>query len=186
MAVMPSFGAAYYNYGGCNFDVFSTPTSYDSSMSVTGAIELGAPLGANLTEVEVFPLSFSFTDGINTISDATADSATLEFSTNASGAITSWFVGLHITMPSPVSVGVKDIDIFATAEIGFDSFDLGRITTCVSVVGTECPGQIPDFGLTASQPGTWSVVPIPAALPFFASALALLSFAAARRPRKLD
>ena len=91
-------------------------------------------------------------------------------------------MGLHVTVPSPVSIGEFDIDIFAAAEIGSDSLDLGRIATCTEVAETECSVQSPDFGLTAGRPGTGSLVPIPAALPFFASALALLSFAAASRP----
>lgn len=62
--LMLSYQSVYasfiYTYDGHNFDTFINPTSYDSSMNISGSIELDSPLEKNF-EGHVTPLSFSFT-----------------------------------------------------------------------------------------------------------------------------
>src|SRR5579862_6459238 len=62
----------YYNGGGP--DLFSSPP-----YSVTGSFDVAAPLGDNLNDQTVTPLSFSFTDGLFGITGANATSMQFTF-----------------------------------------------------------------------------------------------------------
>ena len=62
----------------------------------------------------VTPTSFSFFDGVDTITDANATSSFFEFATNSTG-ITKWFVSLEFNPP-----GIVDQSIF-TDSLGIGS-----------------------------------------------------------------
>ncbi len=138
------------------------PGTYDTSMSVTGSVELENPLGANLSDFDAPPtvLNFSFFDGRNTIdknSDGLARSS-FRFNTNAQGEITFWDFGLIVGDPSLQSGGRNHISsFFAGVLIEFGSIDTTSITF----------GRTSDFG-QSSVPGVWSIqttpVPVPPSL----------------------
>jgi hypothetical protein len=78
-----------YDYTGANFT--TTVGAYTTSDSVQGSITFSAPLADNLADYAVFPESFSFTDGVQTITSSTPGvSDAFAFSTDASGNIDFW------------------------------------------------------------------------------------------------
>jgi hypothetical protein len=76
------------DYTGKNFTSVSGP--YTTSERVTGTITLSGPLAANLNFFDATPVSFSFNDGVQTISNLNALAATFSFWTDASGNITEY------------------------------------------------------------------------------------------------
>jgi hypothetical protein len=69
--------------GGC--------TDYTLTESVTGSFTTAVPLAANLSLAPATPLSYSFSDGVNTIADSQAGARIAEFdvSTDNAGNVTS-------------------------------------------------------------------------------------------------
>ena len=87
----PAIADTVYTYTGNNFTTFTVP--FNSSDSVYGSLSLAAPLGANLDQAFVTPEHFSFSDGYQTITDANSF-GTFSFSTDGSGNITQWVIGI--------------------------------------------------------------------------------------------
>lgn len=79
-----------YTYSGKDFAKVSDP--YTTSDAISGTFTLAAPLGDSLNLASVTPISFNFTDGVQTITDSTDSAANtfFEFSTNTSGNIDGW------------------------------------------------------------------------------------------------
>jgi hypothetical protein len=82
-----------YNFTGIAKNGPTTPADlYTTADRVVGFVELAAPLGANLVYGAVTPLSFSFSDGVNTLDDSAAPFLTFKFSTDGEGQIVGWDV----------------------------------------------------------------------------------------------
>src|ERR1700761_6939770 len=89
-----------YTYTGNDFTssgTIGTPesaTAYTTSDSVTGEFTLATPLGDNLTNYSFTPLSYSFNDGVDTLSSSNSYVYYTSFyvSTNGSGDITAWSI----------------------------------------------------------------------------------------------
>jgi hypothetical protein len=81
-AVLPHAAADCTPVGGC--------TDYTLTESITGSFTTAIPLAANLSFAPVTPLSYSFSDGVNTIADSQAGARIDEFevSTDNAGNIT--------------------------------------------------------------------------------------------------
>jgi hypothetical protein len=178
MIAMPTKAAVIYTYTGNAFDSFSSPSSYDSSMMVTVTLELPSKLEPNLNGVDVVPLSFDFNDGVQNISEANATEATFNFSTDATGAITEWFVRAVIDFPFLPPEPNDTSSSINTTKGTFSGNDFGGTVTCLDF---DCISSINDFGTVVSNPGAWSVVPIPAAVWLFGSGLLGLIGVARRR-----
>jgi hypothetical protein len=125
-----------YSYTGNPFTTATAP--YTTSDKVTGSVTLAAPLGANMSFTLVVPLAFSFSDGVQTITNlSTPLGATFEFETGPTGAITGWEVGLFV----PVLTG--NIQTFGNFPFSIPhSFDAGA-------------GPL-SSGANQDAPGTWS------------------------------
>ena len=98
-----------YTYTGSPFTGF---TSCAGCTKLTGSITLAAPLGDNLTLATVTPLTFSFTDGVQTVNETNELSGytTFSFNTDSNGAIIAWAnnyvsVGFETNISSNSSVG---------------------------------------------------------------------------------
>jgi hypothetical protein len=145
-----SHASAVYRYQGENYE--NPYGIFDTTMSLTGTVELPAPLPPNLFD-EVFPTSFKFNDGVNTITENNATSSAFGFATNNFGDIIGWQISLSIDEGGgPHSIGSEKL------MLGFSEYAF--------------PGIPPDFGAASTtKPGSWSVVPIPAALWLFGSGL---------------
>lgn len=78
-----------YVYTGAPFTIASG--GWSGSNNVTGSMVLSAALNANLNLQVVAPVSFSFSDGLDTFTSLNAVSPTIfAFSTDSSGNITGW------------------------------------------------------------------------------------------------
>jgi hypothetical protein len=88
----PMFATITYTYTGNPF--FNASAPYTTSDMVTGSVELSSPLAANLGLTMVTPLAFSFSDGVQTITNSNALVSSVSFATGPTGAITVWNVDL--------------------------------------------------------------------------------------------
>jgi len=181
--------ARVYNYTGLPFaasHIFdSTPPAgtYTTSMSVTGNVTLQNPLPASLfslTDVTADVLSFSFSDGRNTITDLNATSFTFFFRTDAVGNIFGWQIVLFNKDPTYPNVVGSQNRMINIASIN----DTATITECIQLITDGCINQI-DLGAPSSfqTADGWTVdpVPLPAALPLFAGGVGLIGLLARRR-----
>jgi len=87
---MSPASATTYTYTGNNFTYATGP--YTKSDAVSGYLTLQYPLGDNLDLLNQagFVSAFSFTDGVQTLTQNNAYVGLAQFSTNSSGAITGW------------------------------------------------------------------------------------------------
>jgi len=85
-----------YTYSGNDFTKNDSP--YTTSDTVTGEFTLSAPLadnlGTSMSLVTIDPASFSFSDGVDTLSNANA-TIRIDIGTNASGAIDEWDISMQ-------------------------------------------------------------------------------------------
>jgi hypothetical protein len=143
-------------------------------MAVTGTVELAAPLGTNMFLEFVTPLSFSFNDGINTLSDINASSphTFFSFSTDTSGVITDWEIRIEQGYTFPTNIGDTNFRIQTNGPNNQLVIDTGITFTCtlINPLG-GCDSSAQDWGVAFNTPGSWSVVPVPAAVWLFGSGL---------------
>jgi|GEM_PF-1358493 len=122
-----SASAATYVYTGEDFNSVMTP--YSASDSVTGSITLTSALADNITSFIQQPsatiVGFSFSDGLQTITNANATGSAFAFKTDANGDITAWQVTAFIgavssdsiaTVNAPGNLGVFDDGLLSNAE----------------------------------------------------------------------
>jgi hypothetical protein len=115
-----------YTYTGNDFTSFSAnnePQVYTTRDFVSVEFTLSAPLAHNLTPIYTFtPVSFSFSDGVDTI-DSTSPNLTgaeFEVETDASGDITAWIVYAE---NQPIAGG--NYDYLETLNVSGDASDFG-------------------------------------------------------------
>lgn len=165
-----------YTYTGLVYDtivdVDGIPGTYDTSMSVTGTVELENALAPNFGgDVNLATaLGFSFFDGRFTIdkNNYNVPYSTMNFVTDPAGNITAWTITLYSGDPTLITGGMVFMNL--TSGDG----DFVEIDTCECAPG----GRITDYALNIASPGTFatSPVPLPAAAFLFAPALAGLGF----------
>lgn len=117
-------GAAYnlYNDSKTTEGAYScTPGSTPCSLEIS--LTLYAPLGDNLNNGDAFRKSFSFTDGVNTITD-TPDITDLEFlfSTDGSGNITGWDVYVETSDAEMLTVNTPNYKVDTDSYNGADYY----------------------------------------------------------------
>jgi len=172
---IPLMADATYTYTGNDFTAVSSPGGgYTMSDSVTGSFTIASPLGDNLVaggSGDITPTSYSFTDGVQTFTNASPpnDGVDFQFSTNASGVITKWFVFLE-------GGGVQDNTIATDTETG-----------SVADHGDQDFDQF--GGQNISDPGTWSssgasAAPEPGSLWMLGAGLAALAGAIRWKSRR--
>jgi len=123
-----------YQYTGNPFTVVTAP--YTTSDFVTGMLTFAAPLPANMPLTNVKPISFRFSDGVQTITQSTTLLVmNLQVATGPAGQITDWL--LYVQTP------FSNIETaYGTLPHGL-SFDQG-------VVGNN------NYGFNVGAPGTWT------------------------------
>jgi hypothetical protein len=142
----PLLADTVYTYTGNDFSTFSSPTVFTSADSLTGSFTVATPLGANL-EVQLQPVSFSFSDGVETFTQAnTTASSNLVVFTDASGDILAWDISLISSDSTNVLTSDDNfIDegfalVNGVAESGFVEHDSGTW----SVLETGDPSVAPE------------------------------------------
>ena len=119
---------------------------------MTGMLTLAGPLAPNITNRIVSPISFSFSDGVQTLTSEPLVAGSFGFSTDATGTIVSWTI---------------DVETFGAAS---RIFTLNDFEFAVASDMAQAPGGGVADNLNA--PGTWTSK---AGVPDSASTLALLS-----------
>jgi hypothetical protein len=169
-AMLPASSRAdtIYTYTGNGFTFAISP--YTLTDSVSGWIDLSAPLGNSVGPLNITPVAFSFSDGVQTITNNDVISPHFFFDdikTNSSGDIVGWDVSVQ-----SIAGG-----IIVTQDDG-----IGSQRDQAGVLG------VGGFEVDASviNPGSWVVTttPVPAALPLFTSGLGVLGLLGWRRKRK--
>ena len=111
----PMLANVTYLYTGNPFTTVTAP--YTTSDMVTGSVEFSSPLPANMPLTTVTPLSFSFSDGVQTIAGTITQPgfSGFQFGTGPSGAITAW----TIYMQTPAGgIGTDNGGSLATGDSG--------------------------------------------------------------------
>ena len=136
------------NYTGPNFTPV-TINGHSGIPNITGEIQLSAPLGANLTNANVVPVSWSFNDPVlNSIIASsgpccTTDSFAL---TTVNGVITGWDIDLSYLNSTATSSTWSSIIL---SNIGGNTYTTGYSTPkckghpdpCFSLIQTGVPGS---------------------------------------------
>jgi hypothetical protein len=156
-----------YTYTGHDFNNTNTPVipPYTTSDFVSGSFTLAAPLAPNLfyTNDDVHPLSFSFTDGVQTIDNVTANGEQFLIGTDSTGAINTW-------------------DIF----VGQNGKSIATLLDNHGV-GQDRGNNLVGSGRNASDPGTWvetvnsSATPEPSTLALLGTGILGLAAVARRK-----
>lgn len=158
-----------YTYTGNNFNSVKGP--YTTSDSVSGSITLADALASNLAGfTTVSPTSFSFSDGINTVTNTTANVGSLfAFKTDALGNIFQWQVSVYTGSVFTFSIATVN----APGLYGLDDHVFVNS-------GNTAYGQI------LNNPGTWTVatVPEPETYAMILAGLGLMGAVARRRKNK--
>jgi hypothetical protein len=165
--------AVTYTYVGHDFtDVVSPYTTADK---VTGSFALAAALSDDLSNYDIprsSILSFSFSDGVQTITNTTPDTGPVSFfddiSTNGEGDITSWYI--EVTKNENDYVDTRNTTPASSADK-----DLGVYL-----------GSGDDFGHNENEPGTFTVsfsVPEPTSVVSLGIGLLALGFLCNRRKK---
>jgi len=131
-----------------------TPVSINGHFgipNITGEIQLSAPLGANLANATVVPVSWSFNDPmLNSVIASKGPCCTTDsFAfTTLNGVITGWDVDISFANSAAKSSSWSSIIL---SDVGGDTYTTGYSTP-------TCKGRLdPCFSLTqTTTPGSWS------------------------------
>jgi hypothetical protein len=181
--------AVVYTYTGNTYNIVGnnnyyepsepTPDPYDISMRVTGTLVMPEEFVYGYNHpAEGDVLSFSFSDGVNTL---TNENSTLtfrnEFIVDTDGSFLSW--GIEIVRYELAGNGSVQIRQSIRTFDYPDTFDSVQNFECKLFDGYACSAPYERVAQIESSSGTWiksSVVPVPAAVWLFGSALAGLGW----------
>jgi len=154
LALLGASGAASaqettYDYTGNPFT--DVAGQYTTSDLVSVSITLAAPLGDNLnldSDSET-PLSFTFSDGVQTITPANADYPEFHFSTNSAGVITQWDVQAQTPSDSLI-VTDNEMDkggpaISDHGQVGISGNDFGTVQDDLGVWTEQSATAAPEL-----------------------------------------
>ena len=173
-----------YSYTGNNFTQFvdSTPPAgaYSATDHVTVTFRLANAIAPNATNVTVTPLSFTLTDGRNTLTELNAfgtisgPNQFSNISTDASGAIVGWNITVSRGLDNQFMVVGSERDVISsrwTPSVPSPIIDSGSMVVCTQIVqnfGCITTGDEGRALAGASIPNAWivrtSAVPEPATL----------------------
>ena len=153
---VPSTASAVvrYTYTGNNFTIVQN--GYLTSMSVSGWFETNNPIPTNSawpTNIIASMTSYSFFDGLQTLTPANSVVGGADVETNASGNIIQWTLSIF-TFPESVGSPAGWILTYPLA-------DQGLIGICTAEVGGLCSaissGPADSIGQAIDSPGIWAM-----------------------------
>ncbi len=97
LMTLPMMANTIYTYTGNPFTTVSGV--YTTSDFVTASVTFASPLGNNFAFALINPISFSFSDGVQTINNGNATDFSFRFGTDANGNIVEWAISDAISFP---------------------------------------------------------------------------------------
>jgi hypothetical protein len=167
--------SAVYTYTGNNFTSATAP--YTTDMNITLQFETASALAGtgSMTNVSAEIFSYSVFDGINTLTEADSEIDVLVNIDTTTGQPTEWTIFVTNEFGKSVGDTVNRMNTVYYDYSGGTDGALEAECVFVPVVGGECMGLTNGGSAYVYNPpgssGTWSVVPIPAAVWLFGSAL---------------
>lgn len=137
VASSPVVADAVYTYTGHNFD--TAVGAYITLDKVTGTFTVANPLPANLSSSDISAdvLSYSFSDGVQTLTEANSAIVSFLVTTGPSGVLSEWSITVWET-PITDMVGGTVRGIDANFNTGFTN-DFGFTGgSCLDVMGGVC------------------------------------------------
>jgi hypothetical protein len=113
-----------YTYVGQPFSTAFAPFTLQDS--VTGSFATSAPLADNLSDVRINPTSFSFSDGLDVLTQSSAGVSSFVISTDSNGAIINWGI-LVVSTDSKIQIETTGGPEFPDedGDLGFGSRNFG-------------------------------------------------------------
>jgi MYXO-CTERM domain-containing protein len=157
-------------YTGNDFTDVVTP--YTTSDKITATIILASALPPNQLPILVTPISFTLTDGVQTLTNQTPSvKSSFSFDTDSTGSIDGWIIDVQ------TGVGAFSPPLINTEKTGGFTTDYGQTSASV-------------FGENLNDGGTWTATPVPVPAPPLSNLAALgvlgLAFFWRRRRQILD
>jgi hypothetical protein len=151
-SVLPASADTTYTYTGQPFVGFSGTDSCSGGVgecSISGSFTMASPLGDNFAFSEITPPSYSFTDGVNTITQLnTSLVVAFEVGTNASGDINQWEIQV-LTDGGFLELLTYSNDIFG---MPIDMSGLESTTAPYPFIATAETPALGSWGPTGSVP----------------------------------
>jgi hypothetical protein len=151
-----------YTYTGNDFTTAAAPFTTDDS--ITGSFTVLAAFGDDLSLTFFTPTSFTFSDGVDTVTNVTAISSYFGVATNSLGQISDWVVGINeVTGPLIQTFGPTS------------GLPYGYADEAANASHTIYAGTLP------GDNGSWTESPEPSPFVLTATALLALAFVARKR-----
>jgi len=149
-----------YQYTGNPFTSFVSPYTSGDALSLSFA--LASPLADNLSNQAITPISFSFSDGVQTLTNLNTAGNQFVVFTDASGNINHW----SMTVETP-----DQFNDIITANFPGNVIDQAKVLVSSSF----------RIASNSNTPGSWTLVPEPSTLMLCSSSLLILAVAARKR-----
>ncbi len=151
--------AATYTYSGGNFvDVLG---NYTTMMRVSAQFSVAAPLAPNLpfTDTRAFVTSYSFNDGVQTLTEANSTLLSFSVSTDATGAIATWTISAGVLIGDSINQISTSFNDGNTFDRAFTDRPCSVVTTdpreCLFIPETDVNVGTLDL-TTQPAPGSWT------------------------------
>jgi hypothetical protein len=151
---LTALGAAHttadtiYTYTGNPFTNVSSP--YTTNDFISGSFVLATPLGNNVPLTNITPTSFSFSDGIHTVSSPLDPIVRFFIQTDANAHPSAWDISVEAASPpSPFDL------------LNLHTFNMPISPQAIDSAILARSGSVDAFAFNNESPGTWVVVPGP-------------------------